>query len=224
MKYTGHDRDITDVNSISLEFNAFSTLQELGEGGSVGRLPNENAPGAAISEVTFQFPPKIFTDNRSADWKGDKPLPGRNPVYSLALTNPREFSLEFKYVVTSFDDAGGAQSGNEWSIVRIKKIVNFLRGYYTLNRLNNANASDQIVYFYYPYYTGPEPWSCLLKSTNVKQSETIVGNNSTFFYPLLTTVTLDMRIWTTGALPPNNEIAQNIDGLNDEPLIGDLWF
>jgi len=221
MKYTGHDLGITDgPEGPLLSFQAMDNYVDRYIDGDDEVLNSVPQSGG----VEFQFPPKIFTDNRSGEWKGENvKLPGRNPLYTFSLTGAREFVLEFEYIVTSFTEN---ETQDNWSIIRIKRLTNFMRGYFTFNRLNDAESENQIVYFRYKYYTGPELWTCLLKSANIKQSETIVGNADTGYYPLHTKVSLDMRVWTTGRLPGEGEdvVQQNIRGLKDEPVITDLWF
>ena len=212
--------DVNTSNSVLLSIISYSNNDA-----------NGNRPAQWVSDdIEFQFPPRILSDNRSADWNEGN-LPGSEPVANYKTSSAREMSLQFTYIVDDYStDIPDKTFNGIWSIGRIKKQIVKLRGYFSLLK-NNNKRSAQIVYFRYPLFTGYETWSCRIKNVNVKHGETIVGNplvnvGSGYLpsvFPLRTDVTLDIRLWTTGGTTEDDQI-QNIEGLKGNPDIQSLWF
>lgn len=184
------------------------------------------APTWVADDIEFQFPPKILSDNRSANWNEGN-LPGNEPVANYQTSSAREMSLSFTYMVDDYSTSiPGKVPNGTWSIGRIKKQLVKLRGYFSQLK-NNDLRRAQLIYFRYPLYTGYETWSCRMKSVNIKHGETIVGTPrlvTSGVFPLRTDVTIDLRLWTTGTTSDEANQIQEIQGLKNNPSIESLWF
>lgn len=191
---------------------------------------------AEFGDIEFQFPPKMLSDNRKGSWS-ESMVPGTEPVAVYETSGAREFGLSWTYIVDNHSTPSGlidsgARFPGPWSITRINNQLQKLRGYFSLIRPLDPEAEDRelgddvlIVNFAYPFLTGPRPWSCRLRSVDVKHGETLVGSGNNIF-PLRTDVTVDLRLWTTGVPEYSEEFkeVQNVEGMLSEPSPEDLWY
>jgi hypothetical protein len=170
----------------------------------------EAGAGQRAFTIPFQFPPKIITDSRKAEWN-EKSLYGTEPVATLARTGPREISLVCTYIV----------DGGKWNTELIARTVRRIRGY--VARIRQGDDQRNLVVTFSMWLHGggdEEPMSCRIRGVDVKHSETQVipfaagGGSPHQAYPLRTDITLDLRIWTKGG-PAK---VQDLPGLRaDEP-------
>lgn len=191
--YTEHDRAI--VEAVQLSFR--------------------NAAGS----IKFQFPPKILSDNRKGTWD-ETELLGVEPVAVFTGSGPREFALNWTYIVESTDGLGGG-----WDIDAIRENVNKVRGYFGSFKSNGSSRAALIVDFKFAAITGKEAWTCRIKAIDVKHSENLVGDPK-FCYPLRTDITIDLRLWTKAV---DGEDAGNFADVVDLPLrenpsLSDFWY
>lgn len=208
MLYT--DADILLCNSVVLKFAT-------PPGAPNFVIANQPQP----QEIAFQFPPKILSDNRKAQWQEGE-LPGNEPVATYVKSGAREITFTATYII----------DGQSWTAERISTIVRDLRGYFS--RTSDANRlgwRNLIVYFKMWRHGGEREMSCRIGSVNVKHSETVVlpctasvgvplttspGNidavRAAMAYPLRTDITIDLKLWTKGG--PIK--AQNLAGLVTE--------
>jgi hypothetical protein len=199
---------------------------------------NSEDPGKG--KVSFQFPPKILSDSRSADWKGEgEGVMGMEPFKTFTAAGERSFSLTWSYIVDN-------KEGSQWDARRIKLEVNRIRGYFSnlINAGETIGPNFLIVRFKYPLYTGPEQWTCRVTSVDVKYSDCLVvssltrplgladlnssGRTLQQVHPLRTDITADMRLWVYPRLNDSEELANDITNpnlqLKRNPTFKDLWY
>lgn len=198
--YTRHDRGIAD----SVIFNFLA--------------PDPSDDGPDSGKITFQFPPKMVSDNRRGNWKEGE-LAGTEPVSVFATSSAREMTLTWSYIVEYTRSSGG----NQFDIDFVRRNVNRLRGYFANYRANNQDRKGLIVRFKYSAITGTYPWTCRIKSVDVKYSDNLIGPPNRVF-PLRTDITVDLRLWTEETVSPGSG-ADVIDlPLSDHPSFDDYWY
>lgn len=205
--YTEHDRRIADA--VLFKFR-FAHPEDPGIGGEGGSM------------IKFQFPPKILSDNRKGTWdEGD--LRGVEPLAVFSTSGPREFALQWTYIVEGVNGVGGG-----WTIEQITENVNRVRGYFANLLPANGRTSSLIVDFKFPAITGEEPWTCRIKGIDVKHSDNLIGDPE-FCYPLRTDIVVDMRLWTKvtkGTEGADSEGAEEVTNLplKPNPTFTDYWY
>lgn len=76
-------------------------------------------------EVFFQFPPKITSDNKSANWK-NIPVPlAYEPIVMWEGNDTRKISIKWEYVVTN-----STTNGKTWNINTISKMSRTIKSYF----------------------------------------------------------------------------------------------
>lgn len=178
---------------------------------SLKGVKDNNFQGQAFS-VSFQFPPKVTSDNRGANWK-EVNIKGNEPIPIIADFTAREITLEWTYIVTDSSDGGGnidGRGGGRWTTERIHRQVYSLRRYFG-GESESGIIEKCIVNFKMWSIGGPNPMTFRLVSAGIKHSNTIVaptagvvrdGNQSNaridpqIAYPLRTDITLQLRSWT----------------------------
>lgn len=187
--YAQHDKKLINNENLSLQL--------------LNPENDKNFLAHIDGSLIFQFPPKILSDGRKAQWE-EGSVPGREPVAVFSTSGAREFALVITYIVDSTEDKVGTFSPN-----RISQITHFLRGYYAMGR-NTADQRNYVVKFKYIGYGGKDPISCYIRGIDVKHSDTIILNPDTEIrsFPLRTDITLDMRIWSSA----DEESLQDIAG------------
>lgn len=180
MKYTQFDKDLCD--DVSFVF-----------------VNGTSKSGAAGAKLEFQFPPKITTDSRKADWKETNQVNGTEPLPIWQSSGPREMSMSLTYIV----------DGHLWPITRIQKQVRLLRGYFARIK-DKGNYRNLVILLRLWGIGGEDDMSFRIKGVDVKLSETLVSGPGEIknTYPLRTDITLDLRLWTTGGPPaePTQEL------------------
>jgi hypothetical protein len=224
MILTQIDKDLAESVEFLIGTNTFFNKQDPGQG-----------------KVSFQFPPKILSDSRSADWKGQgEGVLGMEPLKVFTAAGERTFSLTWSYIVDN-------KPGSQWDAEQIKLEVNRIRGYFSnlINSDKDFGPNLLIVYLKYPLYTGPKMWTCRITSVDVKYSDCLVVvpkrsllggldiNTSDFartrqVHPLRTDITADMRLWVYPRLNNNQALAEDIESrsllLKPNPTFQDLWY
>jgi hypothetical protein len=200
----------------------------------IGNQINQDDPKEG--KVSFQFPPKILSDSRSADWKGQgEGILGMEPFKVFTTAGERTFSLTWSYILDN-------KEGSQWDADRIKLETHRIRGYFS----NIIGADPKtlgpnflVVSFLYPLYTGPEFWTCRVTSVDVKYSDCLVvsagrtrrtqspSGRSSIVHPLRTDITADMRLWIYPRLG-DKQLEKEIENgnlvLKDNPTFKDLWY
>jgi hypothetical protein len=148
----------------------------------------------AILQLELQFPPKILTDNRKADWD-EAMLFGVEPIATIQSTGAREISLQVTYIV----------DGGVWTTQTVAEEVRKIRGYFSRLRDGLDNRNLVVSFNMWLHGGGDEAaMSCRIKGVSVKHSETQVfprtpGNGAPnqwrAAYPLRTDVTIDLRLY-----------------------------
>lgn len=173
------------------------------------------------SNIEFQFPPRILSDNRKATWI-ERDVPSSEAAAAYKVSSPREMAMSFCYIV----EDNTMDSTTYWSALRIKNQISKLRGYFSQIKRDDSQRDSMLVYFSYPYYTGRKAWSCRINSVDVKTSDTLISMPDGSVYPLRTDVNVDIRLWTTGARQGEDEdkVVQDVRGMMPEPSISDMWY
>lgn len=172
--------------------------------------------GITTPPIEFQFPPKILSDGRKAEWSDKGELPGVNPVAVFAKSGAREFTLSFSYIVDN----------GRWTTTKISNLVRTLRGYFVRSALDNSNSQNNMIAMFKMWrHGGEKEMSCRLNNISIKHSETVVvpcngsGSAVSLAYPLRTDITIDMRIWSAGGPPADKGLFQNVPGvITPEPV------
>lgn len=212
--YTVHDRAICD--------NVIFHL--VGDPDDPGLIAGEEPFNAKIE---FQFPPYIPSDNRKGNWD-EQELRGVEPVANFITSSAREITLKWTYIVESAHHTSNninlvrANTGT-WTIFRIKQNLNRLRGYFAQIKNFNSDRKALVVLFKYSAITGIEPWTCRIKSVDVKYSQNLIGPASDCF-PLRTDVTVDLRVWTQQFSETSGEKINDIPSLKPDPTFKDFWY
>jgi hypothetical protein len=154
----------------------------------------ENEYINSSNAIKFQFPPKIFSDNRSGTWQ-ETQVPGDQPTQIIVTSGARKFALEWTYVI--------GMAG--WTVDDVKHQVLMLRNYYT-TRYNTS--THYIVMFKMWKLGGSEPMSCRLSDIDISYGKAIyvpsttTSENSTPDYeeafPVVTNIKVGMQLWTRG--------------------------
>jgi len=178
-------------------------------------------------KIEFQFPPKITSDSRKGDWVEEE-KPGSEPTFEYKKSGAREISMNWTYVVDSFQQGG-------WTIGRITSNIRTLRGYFAQSRNPGSNHENLVIKFKMWSIGGTgggQPdMTCLIKSVDVKYGDTIVApprggffggitaaagggsiNTDQAFF-LRSDITVDLRIWTQGEGEGGGDILEKVDAL-----------
>ena len=175
----------------------------------------------ANKSLEMQFPPKIVSDSRKMNWSEHKSGYGVDPTAHYGGNSGREISIKFEYVVETDQDVL-----NLWSVARIKRQVNLLKGIFTgfaglPNEQNENTLSDNgqvLILFTYPLLTGFGKKTFRVSSVSVEYSDEIISGLSTtsieklpysvqgpgqlknniISYPLKSTVTMNMVTYGLG--------------------------
>ena len=198
--------------------------------------------GSGGYAIEFQFPPKVTSDTKDAEWAIAKAgaLP---PIPTFKHAGPRKISLKWEYIVTS-------KTANtiSWTAERISKNVKKLRGYFNAGYGGNGAVAGQgakggvfamtpesfIAYFKYGAFGGNDAkyqqnstsscYTFYMESVDVKHGDTVVYPNEdpTAMFPLKTEVSVTLIEWVSGFVPQNQNSAQNISLVVVAPTEG--WF
>ncbi len=218
----------------------------------VFQLAPSQSRGTQPINIQFQFPPRVNSDNRGANWR-EVSMKAAEPIAIFADSTAREISLEWDYIVT------GTDSG--WTTSKIHQQIYTLRSYF--GGVNEGGSIDKlIVKFKMWSIGGKDPLTFRLTNVSVKHSPTIVCPipnsrpsdntkvgidyskkkiNTDLAYPLKTTVSVNMRSWTqkgglggvgsisgdsdSGAVGQSvsaDDIKQAVSGLSNSPSLE--WF
>ena len=152
-------------------------------------------------QIDFQFPPKVTSDNRGANWEEINML-AHEPVAVFMDSSAREITLEWTYIVTH-DEAGA----DRWDTSRVHENVIKLRRYF--GGIRPSGTIDKLIVMFKMWEIGgDEPLTFRFTNVGVRHGTTLVypvvngQRQYQLAYPLRTDITLGMRSWTrrgTGA-------------------------
>jgi len=180
-----------------------AVMRFVGAGGAVD--------GEYSNSVSFQFPPRILTDNRRGEWVGAD-LPGNEPVSNYKSSSAREFTVKWSYVVGELGGSNETGKPIIWTTTDVKKQVLGLRSYFGKSSL--TGKSDNLVIFFNLWlYGGPKEMCTRMLSVNVSHGTTIVvpDGDTALAYPLRTDISVDLRIWNRGGSGYEGDEKNNIN-------------
>lgn len=202
----------------------FKGLREEADGeGNNTMVPDDNG----IIEIYFQFPPKVTSDGRKADWKTKPSAAQTEPIVTYASSQPREFTWQWVYIY----EGNGA---DDWGVQKITRQLRKLRGYF--QRAKHLSASRNMVALVLMWAIGgPKIISSRIISVDTKYSDTMIWQKSgpnifsindvgvkvkdlkaepDYAFPLKTEVTCTFAVWTAGALDDKSDaIDQTVNGI-----------
>jgi len=159
--------------------------------------------------VRFQFPPRFISDSRKGDWV-EGPLRGDEPVAVFATSGPREIALTWTYIA----GAVGGSGNNIFTTVDVAREVRALRSYFSRQSSQISLDEELIIYFRCWHHTGPELFTCRMKSVDISHGKAIINPSrptqsavydtlrkafvptAKHAYALRTDVTAELRLWT----------------------------
>lgn len=172
-EYTRHDID-NRLNGIKLEIHA---------------------PDMGRADILFQFPPKLKTDNKGANWD-DRSAPDQGDAIAVvAVATPREMSLDFSYIV---DPNSG------WPASVIQTQLRRLRGYF-FNSNRSQPTREFVINLLVWGMGGRTPVSFRSSGVSIKHSDSMVGSGLNAYH-LRTDVSLSVKSYP-------RQTTQNFDGL-----------
>jgi len=160
-------------------------------------------------DVKFQFCPRVQSDERHGVWD-EVQSRGREPFANFMETSARKFTISITYIC----------DGGQWSNKTIATQLQNLRGYYLMD--STASAPQLVAKVQMLGIGGGSPMTCRFIATNVKYSDTLVGNGNDAF-PLRTDVTLSLALWTRGG----GVSGSGGDVVNIDKLLGSVgkdWY
>jgi hypothetical protein len=223
-EYLPHDRQLK--RGISLILNQ--------DGGLINNVLFGLTSGLRALPIEFQFVPKIVSDSRKATWN-EHELPNNDAFAApVSTVGPRIMSMQWTYIVDEIGDVPSFNFGQLfkvanpdgiWTIEKIKRNINALRGYFlTAKTQEDSSFKGLVARLRWPLLGGIGEWTCRIVSVDVKHSENMVGNDRIMF-PLRSDVSIDLRLWTTGYLGNNeDQKTQNVLGQKPLPQFTDLWY
>lgn len=206
-QYTEQDKALVD--SVRFEL----------QGGAPGSDGSNNG-----GKIEFQFPPKIVSDSRKGDWK-EVDKPGSEPTFEYKKSGAREISMNWTYVIDSFD----TNNARAWTIPRITRNIRTLRGYFAQTR-NPGSDHENLVIIFSMWSMGgsgsnQDHMTALIKNVDVKYGESIVvppgqGTDQAFF--LRSDISVDLRLWTQGVGEGGGDVLQKIDSIME--TLDPTWY
>ncbi len=195
------------------------------------------------ADIEFQFPPKVTQDGRKLNWNMYNVINGRDPAYTFGGTSGREMTLKCEYIV----EASGSDT-NKWTVMRIKKNLNKVRGIFTGYNIDAADpqglffgkfGGNALARFSYPLITGiNRSRAFVIKSINFEYSDEMcvqTDNKSSsesnslsaiyyttnIVFPIKTTMTINLATYTT-QIDETPEFQWQKDATF--PKLEDLWY
>lgn len=149
------------------------------------------AAGASASNqiITFQFPPIIRSDDKSARW---------DPLYNTFIYEPeyifkggdvRKLTLEATYVV------GGPSDDGEWTTTRVANEIRRMKAYFYASGSEKFNTLPVFILTMYEW-TSEFPMHCRGTNVSVKPGESMIRDSSGKIFSLRTDVTLSLEMVT----------------------------
>ena len=174
-------------------------------------------------QLIFQYPPRISSDSRKANWQDMQDVPATTePIVLFANSGAREMSLNFSYIYNNEPVVGG---GGRWDVHTIQKQLRLIRSYF--NNVKDTKNQRNLALWCKFWGIGGQRWMTFrMLNADFKYSETLIypaksfdGNNVTpttinplkseavpserFAFPFKTDVTMSLAVWTQGGTDPN---------------------
>ena len=178
---------------------------------AVGKVPIDkyNFRGG---EIPFQFPPKIKSDTKSANWI-EKDVAEWEPIAIFKGSYARKISLELTYIAT-----GHEADGVTWNTDSISRIVKDLRGIlYSRLVAQDLPMWELKIYNHIPESGRISTWRTI--SVSERPGDTLITIDG-ITYAFRTDITLELAMVTK--IRKKDKAHQNIANAPDFPK--QLWY
>lgn len=171
-------------------------------------------------QLMFQYPPRVTSDSRKANWQDMQDIPATTePVVLFANSGAREMSLGFSYIYNNEPVVGG---GGRWDVHTIQKQLRLIRSYF--NNVKDTKSQRNLAIWCKFWGIGGQRWMTFrMLNADFKYSETLIypaksydGKTITsstndpltstsvpserFAFPFKTDVTMSLAVWTQGGV------------------------
>lgn len=174
-----------------------------------------SAPGG---KMKFQFPPKITSDGRKADWEEVK-MHGDQPLFFFILSGSREIRLEWTYIV---GEGSNGSNGGAWTTQDVKDHVSGLRSYFSKVK-HEGKAEELAILYNHWLHGGTDNMTVLMRGVDISHGKTIVmpDGDPKLAYPLRTDIGVDLRLWTNSGIDgTKEEVKQDLEKLRAAVPVG----
>lgn len=143
------------------------------------------------SVVPLQFPPRVKSRQKAGDWSVDD-ITSYEPLAIYMGSKESKMTMELKYVVTG---------GDTWNVDFISKAVHTVMGYF-YRSMDAASQGAPLVKIKVYEIAPAADKTCTFRmnSASVAYSDEIILDGAKA-YPQVTTVTLDLAMFTQMAIP-----------------------
>lgn len=139
--------------------------------------------GGGPGRLKLQFPPRIVSDSKSANWQEEN-KGSYEPLLIWLGSNARKITLELTYIV----------DGNQFTTATIANITKTVKAYFYREIQDNQNIPIVKMVVYNHMDTGTKADFRLLDA-NITHGDTIIKDNAGTF-PLLTKITINAALVT----------------------------
>lgn len=165
------DQDL--ANAVSIEFVA--------QPDPISGFPS--GPGGGSGRLDLQFPPKITSDSKSANWQEEN-KGSYEPLLIWLGSNARKVTIELTYIV----------DGNQFTTAAIANITKVVKAYFYREIQDNKNIPI-VKMLMYNHMDPNSSADFRLLDANISHGETIIQDGSGQF-PLLTKITINAALVT----------------------------
>lgn len=171
--------------------------------------------GEGFATVRLQFPPKITTDGKSAEWQLEQKT-SYEPYAVFKGATSRNITLIVKYVVT----------GGQFDVDTVASQVRLFKGYF-YRTLATQDQSEKLplveleVYDVIPLQERLSTWRMM--DVSIDYSETLVKDAGGGIFPLVTTITSNLELFTQAAdIKTGKDPKNKVPELPSRPFLE--WF
>ena len=140
--------------------------------------------GLPLEKIPLQFPPRITSDSKSADWT-EIPKGSWEPQAIWKGASARRITLEITYIV----------DGTDFKALEIATITKTFKGYFYRAIPEGDNKIPIMKLKMYDHIGEEMPGDFRLHNVNITHGETIINDGDGVF-PLLTKITLEASLTT----------------------------
>lgn len=192
-----------ELTSIDTALASAVQIDIVPEPATVSGFPQ--GPGGGSGLVKLQFPPRIVSDTKSADWKED-PKFSYEPIVLFQGSAPRKITMELVYIV----------DGQQFTAQTIANITKKIKAYF-YRTIKGGSKIPIVKIRFYAHVGQVVPADFRLLDVNITHGDTIIKDKDGVF-PLLTKITINAAL-TTQAGPPGK---QNVGNLQAKPPVD--WY